>query len=191
MDEYDSMFRLFGALITRLRIEKGFSQECFAELIDLHRNSIVAIERGEFDISNLTITNLSLVLGVEGYILDLKNQHFYCTGIGDSAQALKPDEYNIINRDFGLIIEFLRMQHGISRETLSNQIGIHRNTIARLENGVNNFRVSTLFRLCEYFGISEIGRLMPGDVITEKCCIDGFSMICTDANKTYDILIRE
>ena len=191
MDEYDSMFRLFGVLVNRLRIEKGFSQEYLAELIDLHRNSIVAIERGEFDISNLTITNISLVLGVEGYLFDFKNGLFYCTGFGDSVKALQLDEYSLINRDLGLIMEFLRMKHGISRETLSDQIGIHRNTIARLESGVNNFRASTLFRLCEYYGISEIGRLMPGKIVPSNCSINGFSMMCPDANRKYDILLDE
>ncbi len=191
MDEYNSMFRQFGLLVNHLRVEKGFSQEYLAELIDLHRNSIVAIERGEFDISNFTITNLSLVLGVEGYLIDFKKKKFCCTGISNSVPALQREDYTLVNQNLGLLLEFLRMQHGISRESLSDQIGIHRNTIARLENGTKNFRASTLFRLCEYFEISEMVRLVPGKIIPAKCRINGFTIVCTDAQKKYDILLDE
>ncbi len=54
----------FGRLIRRLRTEAGHSQEVFAELCELHRTYIGAIERGEKSVSIDTADKLAIALGL-------------------------------------------------------------------------------------------------------------------------------
>ena len=48
----------FGAAVREARIERGYSQEAFAERAGLHRTYIGGIERGE---RNLALVNISRI----------------------------------------------------------------------------------------------------------------------------------
>lgn len=56
--------KAFGDNIRRLRTGKGISQESLAELSDLHRTYVGAIERGERNVSLRNIVRLATALGV-------------------------------------------------------------------------------------------------------------------------------
>jgi transcriptional regulator with XRE-family HTH domain len=53
-----SLHTLFGAVVRRLRIEAGYSQESFADAIGVHRNYIGTVERGE---TNITLENIQRI----------------------------------------------------------------------------------------------------------------------------------
>ena len=55
---------LFGECVRKIRLARGLSQEKLAELADLHRNYVGAVERGERNISLLNIVKLAHGLGV-------------------------------------------------------------------------------------------------------------------------------
>ena len=57
------LVREFGAVVRRLRLEKGFSQERFAELCGLHRTYIGSIERGEKVVTIVTANKVAKALG--------------------------------------------------------------------------------------------------------------------------------
>jgi transcriptional regulator with XRE-family HTH domain len=52
----------FGERVRALRESKGLSQEAFAELCDLHRTYIGAIERGEKAVTIITAEKLASAL---------------------------------------------------------------------------------------------------------------------------------
>ncbi len=54
----------FGARVRQLRTERGWSQEAFADLAQLHRTYIGAIERGEQNLSLANIERVAATLGV-------------------------------------------------------------------------------------------------------------------------------
>ncbi len=54
----------FGELIRNLRLAAGLSQESFADLCDLHRTYIGAIERGEKTVTIETAKKLADGLGI-------------------------------------------------------------------------------------------------------------------------------
>jgi len=54
--------RVFGERVRELRKAKGISQERLAELAELHRTYIGAIERGERNVSLINILKISRAL---------------------------------------------------------------------------------------------------------------------------------
>lgn len=60
----EELVREFGAVVRRLRLEQGFSQERFAERSGLHRTYIGSIERGEKVVTIVTANKLARALGI-------------------------------------------------------------------------------------------------------------------------------
>jgi DNA-binding XRE family transcriptional regulator len=56
---------LFGAELRKLRLKRHLSQEGLAELVGLHRNYVGMVERGECNISLITVVALARVLSVK------------------------------------------------------------------------------------------------------------------------------
>ena len=59
----------FGVKVHKFRTEKGISQEKLAELSELHRTYISAVERGARSISLKNIEKIATALEVEPYLL--------------------------------------------------------------------------------------------------------------------------
>jgi transcriptional regulator with XRE-family HTH domain len=62
---------LFGINVKKFREEKGLSQEKLAELSDLHRTYISAVERGKRSISLKNIQKIAFALDLKEYQLFL------------------------------------------------------------------------------------------------------------------------
>ncbi len=54
----------FGKAIRRLRIEKGISQEAFADMCDLHRTYISDVELGKRNVSLENIQKMATALNM-------------------------------------------------------------------------------------------------------------------------------
>ena len=65
---------LFGSNLRRLRIEKGLSQEQFAELCGLHRTYISDIECFRRNVSLEAISKIAEALNVKPYILFMEEE---------------------------------------------------------------------------------------------------------------------
>jgi transcriptional regulator with XRE-family HTH domain len=57
--------KTFGKRVRNLRQSKGYSQESFADTVDLHRTYIGAIERGEQNVSLDNIEKIAKALKVK------------------------------------------------------------------------------------------------------------------------------
>ncbi len=62
--QQDEIRTRFGARVRRLRNDRGWSQEAFADRAGLHRTYIGSVERGEQNISLENIEKLAATLGV-------------------------------------------------------------------------------------------------------------------------------
>jgi transcriptional regulator with XRE-family HTH domain len=60
----DDIRNRFGTRVRQLRIERGWSQEAFADRAGLHRTYIGSIERGEQNLSLGSIEKIAATLGV-------------------------------------------------------------------------------------------------------------------------------
>ena len=60
---------------------------------------------------------------------------------------------------FGVVISKLRVQKGLTQESLSGLAGIARSHLAALENGEKTAKLDTLWRIAEALGIS------PGELV--------------------------
>ena len=60
----DDIRHRFGARIRKLRTDRGWSQEGFADRAGLHRTYVGSVERGEQNISLENIERLATTLGV-------------------------------------------------------------------------------------------------------------------------------
>ena len=74
--EKRTLARKFGALVQRLRLERGFSQEAFAQTCGLERAHVGKIERGEVNVT--VATTLKLVEGLDltlvGFFSELEKE---------------------------------------------------------------------------------------------------------------------
>jgi transcriptional regulator with XRE-family HTH domain len=61
--EKRTLARKFGALVQRLRLERGLSQEAFAQACRLERAHVGKIERGEVNVT--VATTLKLIRGLD------------------------------------------------------------------------------------------------------------------------------
>ena len=65
MNQESKLLKIVGTRVRDLRKKKGYSQETFAELCNLHRTYIGAIERGERNITLQSLEAISCALEVE------------------------------------------------------------------------------------------------------------------------------
>jgi transcriptional regulator with XRE-family HTH domain len=56
---------LFGKRLRELRVRKKLSREKLAEIADVHRNYVGLLERGQSNVSLLTVVALAHALGVK------------------------------------------------------------------------------------------------------------------------------
>ncbi|MFW6365350.1 MAG: helix-turn-helix transcriptional regulator [Spirochaetota bacterium] len=175
----DRFLASFGRMVSIERMNQGLSQERLAEFADLHRNSIQKIEQGRDNMLLESITSLCLSLGISRIGLDYENGFVDYSGSGTVFQDPK---IQTVSQKLGIMLETMRKEHGISRERMSDQIGIHRNTITRIENGRTEIRFGTLLLFYSYFGISEVRRVPPHQLPENKDILYGVS-IHRDENK--------
>ncbi|MCA9835127.1 MAG: helix-turn-helix transcriptional regulator [Thermomicrobiales bacterium] len=57
--------QVFGRNLRRLRLERGYSQEDFAELLGVHRTYLGSVERGERNPTLRTVERFAGDLGVD------------------------------------------------------------------------------------------------------------------------------
>lgn len=60
----DRLIRRFGARLRSLREAAGLSQEDLGELASLHRNYVGGVERGEYNLTLVSIARLAKALGI-------------------------------------------------------------------------------------------------------------------------------
>lgn len=61
--------RILGQNLRRLRTERGWSQERFADELGVHRTYMGGVERGERNLTLRSVERLALTLGVEAVAL--------------------------------------------------------------------------------------------------------------------------
>ena len=67
--------KTFGTNLRKLRTEKGFSQEKFAELCGLHRTYISDIESFQRNVSLENIQKIAEALQIPAYFLLMEEEH--------------------------------------------------------------------------------------------------------------------
>lgn len=73
MGDNMGLLNIFSSNLKRYRLEKGLTQEKFADLTGLHRTYISALERGKRSIALDNIEKISNALGIEPYLLFINN----------------------------------------------------------------------------------------------------------------------
>lgn len=66
---YMDIVKVFATNLKKYRIQKGLSQEAFAEISGLHRTYISAIEREKHSIALENVQKIANALDIETYLL--------------------------------------------------------------------------------------------------------------------------
>jgi len=61
----EQLLSRIGENIKKARLEQGLTQEALADIADLHRTFVGAVERGERNVSILTLAKIAEALDVE------------------------------------------------------------------------------------------------------------------------------
>lgn len=88
-----------------------------------------------------------------------------------------------LKTDFGKRVKKLREALFMSQETLAEKIGIHRNTLARIESGQNFVSFETLEAMKKILGV-EYKDLFTFDTPVEKDALKAFSLKLSELNQT-------
>lgn len=67
------IIKVFGTNLRKLRLQRGLSQERFAEICGLHRTYISDIECFQRNVSLENIQKIADALGVDAYLLLIEN----------------------------------------------------------------------------------------------------------------------
>lgn len=73
MGDSVELLNIFSFNLKKYRLEKGLTQERFADLTGLHRTYISALERGKRSIALDNIEKISNALEIEPYLLFVNN----------------------------------------------------------------------------------------------------------------------
>lgn len=65
----------FGRVLRKQRIDRGYSQESFADLVGVHRTYVGSVERGERNISIENIERFARALGLRVSALFILVEH--------------------------------------------------------------------------------------------------------------------
>lgn len=87
-----------------------------------------------------------------------------------------------LKNDFGKRIKELRESLFLSQEAFSEQIGIHRNTLARIESGENFVSYETLEAMKEALGV-EYKDLFSFDTPAQKDPLKAFKLKLAELNE--------
>ncbi|HOJ29788.1 MAG TPA: helix-turn-helix transcriptional regulator [Spirochaetota bacterium] len=184
MDYISTYLSKISKLVVEQRHALGISQEYLAELCKVHRNTIAVLELGESDPTIVTLTNIFMAFGIQRFIIDHNNCHLQMiTGV----PFVDLLESSIINDKIGFFIDSLRLKHNISRDKLSLATGIHRNTIARIENAQVTARLSTIIQIYRYFNVSEVYTTTNCD--PNDCTFYGVTLRCIDISQRNSTML--
>ncbi len=167
---------------------QGMSQERLAELCDLHRNSITLIERGLSDFTIVTFSRLCLALGISRCGLDHTRERAFIINNGPKGPPLSD---RMVTETIAYFIDYLRLRYDISRERLALLAGVHRNTIARIEDATIAARVGTLVRLYRHFGVAEANMTSPEYNGSVDRTVYGVTLRCIDPSDESAIFMLE
>ena len=59
-------------------------------------------------------------------------------------------------KQLGLTIRMMRKRQGVTRDELADFSGLHRNSIAKVELGLTDVKLSTLIRIADLLGLRVI-----------------------------------
>lgn len=68
------IIKVFGTNVKQYRLQKGLSQEKFAELCDLHRTYISDIECFQRNVSLESVQKIADAIGIESYKLLIESE---------------------------------------------------------------------------------------------------------------------
>lgn len=68
------ILEIFGTNLRRYRMQRGYSQEKFAERCGLHRTYISDIECFQRNVSLLNVQKIANALGVKSYVLFMEKE---------------------------------------------------------------------------------------------------------------------
>lgn len=180
----DNYIRSLSNAIAAERRYQDMSQERLAELCDLHRNSITLIERGMSDFTVVTLSKFCLALGISRCGLDHVRERVHIRNNGPKGPPL-PDR--MVNETIAYFVDSLRIKYDISRERLGLHTGVHRNTIARIENAAVSVRIGTLVRIYRHFGIAEAYIAPAHSDNCTDCTVYGVTLRCIDPSDESSI----
>lgn len=86
-----------------------------------------------------------------------------------------------LKKDFGKKIKDLRESLFMSQETLAEKVGVHRNTLARIESGENFVSYETLEALKDALGV-EYKDLFSFDIQMKKDALKAFKLKLAELN---------
>ena len=113
MTEKEQLDLLVGSNIKRVRLEAGYTQEKFSELIGLGTKSLSAAERGTVGVSLNTLVRICRVLSISSDALLFestpKND---VRSITERLERLSPEQLAIVNDVVCKLLEAFALQSG-------------------------------------------------------------------------------
>jgi len=157
--EISDYLHTVATIISKRRKVCKLSREELAYYASLHTNTISSIERGDRDITIVSLIHIFAALGCTG--VHIANDHYMADFTAETAFPVQRQDILTIKdpelvRRIGLAVKEKRKKEGMKQEDLATSAGLHLNTVWNCEQGLVAPSGYTMYRMYKSLKVQTI-----------------------------------
>lgn len=162
---WESMLRLFGDKLRKLRLHHGLAQADLARRLGTSRAQLNNLEAGRRDPAFMLAIQVSNLFSVS---LDYLLRDTIPMEASEASTSIKESDRPLSSLQFGQKLRYLRLREGKTQEEIARQLGLASGShISFLEAGRKTPSISLTISIADVFHVS-VDYLLRDDILVES-----------------------